>query len=434
MLRWCDLVLRAGGADRAVRHSPRLAARVARRVRLRRRASGAPRRADADRVAAARLRRNRARGVAAVGSVESGDDLQDIKHALRSLRRKPSFTAVVVLTLAIGIGGTTAIFGAVNAVLLRPLPYPQPDQLVQRLQDAARGCRSRSAARSRRRTSPTGGATTASFTELAAINGGSLALTGLGAAEQVPAGDGDRRLLRRDGHRAAARTHHHHRRRSDGLARRRRAEPRDLAAALRSRIPRIIGQQVALDGVSHEVIGVMPRGFQYPLRSEMWVPLRFSARDLETQRGAHYIDVVGRLKPDVSLERAREDMRAIAARLAREFPRTNRDYSASRASAARIDGQQRPAIDVRAARRRRARAADRVRQRRQPGVDPRASAAAASWRCASRIGAGRATLVRSLLVESLAARPRRRRRRPGARVLGDDRDRRRSIRRSACRC
>jgi predicted permease len=93
--------------------------------------------------------------------------------------------------------------------------------------------------------------------------------------------------------------------------------------------PSIIGQQLIFDGVSREVIGVMPPGFQYPLRSEIWVPLRFSARDLETQRGAHYIDVIGRLKPDVELPRAREDMAAIGAQLARDFPSTNRDYSAS---------------------------------------------------------------------------------------------------------
>jgi len=68
---------------------------------------------------------------------------------------------------------------------------------------------------------------------------------------------------------------------------------------------------------------------QYPLQSELWVPLRFSARDLETQRGAHYLDVVGRLKPGVPVESARAEMQTIAARLAQQFPRTNRDSSAS---------------------------------------------------------------------------------------------------------
>ena len=113
--------------------------------------------------------------------------IQDIKHAIRSLRRKPSFTAVVVLTLAIGIGGTTAIFGAVNAVLLRPLPYPSPEQLVRlyktTLEDVDRvgGTVSPPDFADWRRDNR-------SFAEVAATNTGSFALTGLGAAEQVPAG------------------------------------------------------------------------------------------------------------------------------------------------------------------------------------------------------------------------------------------------------
>ena len=68
---------------------------------------------------------------------------QDFKYALRALKAKPGFTFVTLVTLAIGIGGTTAIFGAVNAVLLRPLPYPDPDALVRRLQDDAQAAGSR---------------------------------------------------------------------------------------------------------------------------------------------------------------------------------------------------------------------------------------------------------------------------------------------------
>ena len=93
--------------------------------------------------------------------------------------------------------------------------------------------------------------------------------------------------------------------------------------------PRIVGQTIQADGIPREVIGVMPPGVEFPLRSELWIPLRFSARDLETQRGAHYIEVIGRLKPDVPIEAARAEMRTIATRLAQAYPRTNRDNSAS---------------------------------------------------------------------------------------------------------
>jgi putative ABC transport system permease protein len=234
---------------------------------------------------------------------------------------------VTVLTLAIGIGGTTAIFGAVNAVLLRPLPYPDPDQLVRVYKSSLKspgtigGTVSPPDFTDWRRQS-------ASFVEIAAYASDSFGLTGMGDAEQVPAGDVTGGFFAVMGTAPLY-----------GRAITTADDPmggRDvvvLSHAIWVRRfgsnPSIVGQQLVFDGVSREVIGVMPPGFQYPLRSEVWIPLRFSARDLETQRGAHYIDVIGRLKPGVELPRAREDMAAIGAQLARDFPSTNRDHSAS---------------------------------------------------------------------------------------------------------
>lgn len=253
--------------------------------------------------------------------------IQDIKHALRSLRRKPSFTAVVVLTLAIGIGGTTAIFGAVNAVLLRPLPYPQPDALMRIYKttldaaDRVGGSVSPPDFTDWRRDNVV-------FSEMASLYTGSLALTGLGAAEQIPAAFVTGGFFDVMGMPAAL-----------GRTITTADDPigsrdvivlsNDIWKRRFGSNPAIVGQQITLDGKPYEVIGVMPAGFRYPLRSEMWVPLRFSARELETQRGAHYIDVLGRLKPDTTLQQARDNMRAIAARLARDFPSTNRNASAS---------------------------------------------------------------------------------------------------------
>ena len=302
MLRWCDLMLRASAPlvpyDR--RHDwlrewrAEFAYAAARASRSGRRLPASSlARASGAVVHAAWLRWDQWR-------VEM--IIQDIKHALRSLWRKPSFTAVVVLTLAIGIGGTTAIFGAVNAVLLRPLPYPEPDQLVRVYQttltapDRVGGTASPPDFTDWRRDST-------SFTDLAAMLSGSYALTGLGNAEQVPAGiitgaffevmgvqpklgrmmtTADEAMGSRD---VVVLSH--------GLWARRFGSN-----------PGIVGRQIVLDSVPYEVIGVMPEGFQYPLRSELWVMIRFSARDLETQRGAHS-SIVGRLKQGVAIGRAR---------------------------------------------------------------------------------------------------------------------------------
>ena len=253
--------------------------------------------------------------------------LQDLKHAMRALRAKPGFTAVTVLTLAIGIGGNAAIFGAVNAVLLRPLPYRDADQLVRvyktnlKEPDRIGGTVSPPDYVDWRRDNTV-------FAEVAAYDGDSYPLTGNGSAEQLPAADVTGgffavmgtpprlgRTITDEDDREGAR---------DVVV---------LSHALWARRfgsnPGIVGQQLQIDGVSREVIGVMPAGFQFPLQSEFWIPFKFTAKDIETQRGAHYIEVIARLKPGTSLESARHDMRAIAGRLAQAYPRTNRDHSAS---------------------------------------------------------------------------------------------------------
>src|SRR5688572_6042210 len=327
MLRWCDLVIRTASplvpydirADWIREWRAELAYACARELkRGRRMPLGCFWRSCGAFVHAAWLRWDRWR-------IEM--IWQDIKHSLRGLLRKPGFTATVVLTLAIGIGGNAAIFGAVNAVLLRPLPYRDADQLVRvyktslKQPDRVGGTVSPPDYVDWRRDNSV-------FSEVAAYDGDSYPLTGIGAAEQLPGADVTGgffavmatppelgRTITDDDDREGAR---------DVVV---------LSHALWARRfgsnPGVIGQPLQIDGVSREVIGVMPEGFQFPLQSEFWIPFKFTAKDIEAQRGAHYIEVIARLKPGTSTESARNDMRAIAGRLAQEYPRTNRDNSAS---------------------------------------------------------------------------------------------------------
>ena len=248
--------------------------------------------------------------------------IQDLRFALRALARRPLFTAVTVLTLALGIGANAAMFGALQAVLLRPLPFPEPERLVRLFttsleQASLQGTTSPPDFVDWRRDSR-------SFSALAAISAGAYALTGEGAAEQVPGADvsgaffdvmGVRALLGRTlapdddaygGPPVAVLGY--------GLWMRRFGGDRG-----------IVGRRVLLDGQPREVVGVMPKGFAYPLASELWVPLRFSPEDLATQRGAHYLDVIGRLAPAATLQAARGEMAGIGARLAQAHPKTNWD-------------------------------------------------------------------------------------------------------------
>jgi putative ABC transport system permease protein len=249
--------------------------------------------------------------------------LQDLRDAVRTVIRKPGFTVITVATLALGIGANAAIFSAVRAVLLRPLPFPQSDRIVQVSSTTVKA------------PSLPGGAASPpdfvdwrrdnrSFIELAAVTAGSYALTGQGSAEQIPGANVTAGFFAVLG--------------APALYGRTLAPHDDLTGAPDVVVlghgiwtrrfgsdPSVIGKTVTFDGRPHQVVGVMPRGFAYPLQSEVWIPIRFTERDLATQRGAHYLEVIGRLRDDVTLEQSRQDMAAIALRLASTYPDTDED-------------------------------------------------------------------------------------------------------------
>ena len=249
--------------------------------------------------------------------------VQDLKYAVRMLVKRPGFAAMTVLTLALGVGANAAIFSAVRAVLLRPLPFPAPDRLVQVFSttvtapDRLSGTASPPDFTDWRHDSR-------SFAELAALNADSLALTGHGAAEQLSGAyvtGGFFNVLGVPAYRGRTLTPEDDAPSGPNVA--------VLAHSLWVRRfgsdPQIIGRTISVEGNEARVVGVMPRSFEYPQQSEIWVPLRFNERDLATQRGAHYLDVIGRLKEGVALGAAREEMRALGLRTAEAYPSTNRN-------------------------------------------------------------------------------------------------------------
>ncbi|HWS89978.1 MAG TPA: ABC transporter permease [Pyrinomonadaceae bacterium] len=241
--------------------------------------------------------------------------IKDLRYALRMLRRKPGFTAVAVLTLALGIGGNTAIFSVVNAVLLRALPYPEADRLVSVYETLPQG--------------GTGGVSTPNYLDWRAQ---SDAFTGLAAyqfgdfnlqEEQQP--------VRAVGATVTANffdvlgvTPQHGRAFLEGEDK----MGRDRVVVLSDRLwrrnygadPGVVGQDILLGGEKYQVVGVMPPTVQYPMATaELWVPLVFSDRQLAS-RGSHWLIVMGRLKPGVSFEQAQEQMSTIGRVLEQQYP------------------------------------------------------------------------------------------------------------------
>jgi len=253
---------------------------------------------------------------------------QNLRYALRQLRSSPGFTAAAVLTLALGIGANTAVFSVVNAVLLKPLPYAEPDRLV-----TVRSLRTRGTPTPSSLSYPDFfdlRARNHSFEHLITARDTNMVLTGSGAPQQL---DGEMTtwdVFPALGVRLAL---------GRGFLPSEEAPGTHVVVLSHALWQRqfgaeraVIGRSITLDRKPYTVIGVAPAGFAFPVDApniQLWTTI---AGDKEAppgdepiteQRGAHLLTAMGRLKPGVTVEQAHADLNVIAGALAKQYPDTN---------------------------------------------------------------------------------------------------------------
>jgi len=249
--------------------------------------------------------------------------ISDFKYAIRMLLKAPGFTVIAVLTLALGIGANSAIFSVVDTVLLRPLPFPNPDQLVIIWGNS--------------KSEPDGKYTQSfpdyfdfrdqsqSFAAMAAYTGAGTVLTGAGEAQELDgvavSGDifgvlGMGPMLGRgftaDELKAGGVVIFSH----------------GLWKGAFGSDPKIVGRQVILAGRSYTVLGIMPPGWKFPVQAEQSdyiTPLESLVATEVPRRGSHFLRLIGRLKPGLTAKQAEAELKPIAARMAQQFPDSNND-------------------------------------------------------------------------------------------------------------
>src|SRR3954471_19329556 len=255
--------------------------------------------------------------------------LQDIRYAVRGLRRTPAYSVVAVATLAIGIAAGTTVFSIVGAVLIRPLPYRSPEQLVRIFETNPLRRWTRNIAalanyadwRTRNK----------SFTDVAAYeqfnaNGsgaGDVFLTGFGEPQGLKALGVSGNLFQLLGARPLlGRT----------FTEDEQWEGRSRVAVLSYGLwqsafggdPAIVGKSITLSGRGYDVVGVMPRTFFFPGRDvQLWTPFGYTPQLVASSRRPHWLGVIARRRPGVSFEQARDDMSTIARQLEQQYPDTN---------------------------------------------------------------------------------------------------------------
>ncbi len=246
--------------------------------------------------------------------------LQDIRYAIRTLIKNPLFTVIAVLCLALSIGANTAIFSVVNGVLLSPLPFEDPDELVRiyTVRKKADGSRDQFSLSPQTYVELRDGGK--SFEQLALLRDRTLSLTGAGDPERLEAVGATANLFQVLGIRPIrGRTINDDEDRPGG------PNVAVIGYSLWQRQfagnERIVGQTVTFDDISYTVLGIMPQDFSYPSRTEVWVPLGLDPL-LMPDRQLHNLSGIARLASGTDLASGQTEMDVITARLAQTDPET----------------------------------------------------------------------------------------------------------------
>jgi predicted permease len=246
--------------------------------------------------------------------------LQDVRFSVRALANNPGFAAIAILTLALGIGANSAIYSLVDGILLRPLPYPHPDELVSVTGSYPKG--GFAAMRDDVRTMDV-----ASYSE-----GHQFNVTGQGEPFRLNTTSVSGELMTVLGVRAELGRTFNAGDDRPGLD----AMVLLSHAAWEQRFgqdPSIVGRPVVLDGVSRQIIGVMPPDFAFPSRTtDVWIPLRNEPANVVSYWAGDFMPVIGRLRPGSTVDHARAEIRLFQPRVSSMFPWTmpadwNRDVS-----------------------------------------------------------------------------------------------------------
>jgi putative ABC transport system permease protein len=249
--------------------------------------------------------------------------LQDLKFALRMLRKSPGFAAIAIITLALGIGVNSAIFSVVDAVLLRPLPFREPDRVLSIYPDY-------SAMNTRGATSPLNlmdyRRESTSFEQIAATAPGGATITDVGEAERVKALRVTANFfstLGIDAARGRTFAGNEDQPGQDGVV----VISHNLWLRRFGGDPQILGRNISINSQQRAIIGIMPAGFTWGYsygkegQAELWLPLSFTPAALApSARGNQFLDVYARLKPGVTLAQAQADIDGINRELQKLYP------------------------------------------------------------------------------------------------------------------